>query len=480
MEKKRFELDETNEKVRQAIKELAYNLKIVKLEAGELQLTDLTNKNCFIKAYGDRIRYCNSWKKFLIWNGTCWEADNDGFVENTVLEFIPRMYRGELFMNDLQMKVELEKHIIRSESYPRIQYLINLLKMAGEIKVKDSQFDLDKHLFNAEKKTVNLSTGETYDPKQEDLITKKSLFIYDKDAKCPTWEMFLMQIFHNDLELIHFVQKAMGYSLSGDISEQCMFILWGTGANGKSTFLNVLQNLFGDYATSTRTETFMKKTSEQSNDLARLRNTRLVIASEAEENKPMSESLIKQITGGDRITARFLYGEFFEFLPTFKIFMATNHKPKISGGDNGIWRRIKLIPFTVIIPEEKRDRNLTEKLMAENSGILNWLLEGYRMWEKEGLKEPEAIRAANEEYRFDMDSVGSFVAECLEFDASQKERLLNGDLYNIYTKWCEKNNETVMSHRKLTSKMREKNYQQLASNGNRWWLGLSIKKEWRA
>lgn len=480
MEKKLYELDETNEKVKLAIKELAYNLKILKLESGELQLTDLTNKNCFIKAYGDRIRYCNSWKKFLIWNGTCWEADNDGFVENTVLEFIPRMYRGELFMNDHQMKVELEKHIIRSESYPRIQYLINLLKMAGEIKVKDSQFDLDKRLFNTEKKTVNLSTGETYEPKQEDLITKKSLFIYEKDSKCPTWEMFLMQIFHNDLELIRFVQKAMGYSLSGDISEQCMFILWGTGANGKSTFLNVLQNLFGDYATSTRTETFMKKTSEQSNDLARLRNTRLVIASEAEENKPMSESLIKQITGGDRITARFLYGEFFEFLPTFKIFMATNHKPKISGGDNGIWRRIKLIPFTVIIPEEKRDRNLTEKLMAENSGILNWLLEGYRMWEKEGLKEPEAIRAANEEYRFDMDSVGSFVAECLDFDASQKERLLNGDLYNIYTKWCERNNETVMSHRKLTSKMREKNYQQLASNGNRWWLGLSIKKEWRA
>lgn len=480
MEKKLNELDETNEKVKLAIKELAYNLKILKLESGELQLTDLTNKNCFIKAYGDRIRYCNSWKKFLIWNGTCWEADNDGFVENTVLEFIPRMYRGELFMNDHQMKVELEKHIIRSESYPRIQYLINLLKMAGEIKVKDSQFDLDKHLFNAEKKTVNLSTGETYEPKQEDFITKKSLFIYEKDSKCPTWELFLMQIFHNDLELIRFVQKAMGYSLSGDISEQCMFILWGTGANGKSTFLNVMQNLFGDYATSTRTETFMKKTSEQSNDLARLRNTRLVIASEAEENKPMSESLIKQITGGDRITARFLYGEFFEFLPTFKIFMATNHKPKISGGDNGIWRRIKLIPFTVIIPEEKRDRNLTEKLMAENSGILNWLLEGYRMWEKEGLKEPEAIRAANEEYRFDMDSVGSFVAECLDFDASQKERLLNGDLYNIYTKWCERNNETVMSHRKLTSKMREKNYQQLASNGNRWWLGLSIKKEWRA
>lgn len=480
MERNLFENDETNVKLRHVLEELARDLRIPKLEAGELQFTDLTNKNCFIKVYGNKIRYCHSWKKFFIWNGTCWEADNDGFVEKTVLEFIPRLYRGELFMDDRRMQMEFEKHIIRSESYPRIQYLINLLKMAGEIKVKDSQFDQDKYLLNAEEKTVNLKTGETYEPKPEDLITKKSLFVYDKDAKCPTWDMFLMQIFHNDLELIRFVQKAMGYSLSGDMSEQCMFILWGTGANGKSTFLNVLQNLFGDYATSTRTETFMKKTSEQSNDLARLRNTRLVIASEAEENKPMSESLIKQITGGDRITARFLYGEFFEFIPTFKIFMATNHKPKISGGDNGIWRRIKLIPFTVIIPEEKRDRNLTDKLMAENSGILNWLLEGYRLWEKEGLKEPEAIRTANEEYRFDMDSVGSFVAECLNIDASQKERLLNGDLYNTYTKWCERNNESVMSHRKLSSKMREKNYQQLASNGSRWWLGLSIKEEWRA
>lgn len=332
MEKKLFELDETNEKVRQAIKDFAYALWIPKLEEGKLQLTDLTNKNCFLSAYGDKIRYCNGWKKFLIWNGTCWEADNDGFVEKTVLEFIPRMYRGELYMNDHQIQIELEKHIMKIESYQRILSLINLLKMAGEIKVKDSQFDQDKYFFNAEKKTVNLRTGESYEPKQEDLITKKSLFVYDKEAKCPSWDMFLMQIFHNDYELIRFVQKAMGYSLSGNTSEQCMFILWGTGANGKSTFLNVLQNLFGDYATSTRTETFMKKASEQSNDLARLRNTRLVIASEAEENKPMSESLIKQITGGDRITARFLYWEYFEFIPTFKIFMATNHKPKISGG----------------------------------------------------------------------------------------------------------------------------------------------------
>ncbi|MBC6714265.1 phage/plasmid primase, P4 family [Treponema sp. Marseille-Q3903] len=206
----------------------------------------------------------------------------------------------------------------------------------------------------------------------------------------------------------------MGYALSGDVSEQCLFILWGTGANGKSTFLNVLQYLFGDYACSTMIETFMKKNSEQSNDLARLKGARLVTTSEIELGKQMSESLIKTVTGEDDLTARFLYGEYFSFKPTFKIFMATNHKPKIRGADNGIWRRIKMIPFTVTIPPEQRDKKLTEKLIAENSGILNWLIQGYAMWRKEGLgEEPKAVREANNEYRMDMDVVGTFVDSVL-------------------------------------------------------------------
>lgn len=237
----------------------------------------------------------------------------------------------------------------------------------------------------------------------------------------------------------------MGYSLSGNVSEQCLFILWGTGANGKSTFLNTLQELFGDYSTTTGTETFMKKTSEQSNDIARLRGMRLVTTSEAEQGKPLSESLIKQITGGDALTARFLYGEYFSFNPTFKIFMATNHKPRIKGADNGIWRRIKLIPFNVTIPQEQRDKDLPNKLLAENSGIFNWLLRGYDMWKKEGLLEPEAIKNANEEYRFDMDSISNFISEALLVDASNKWRLATKELYECYCLWCNRNNERVLS-----------------------------------
>lgn len=288
-----------------------------------------------------------------------------------------------------------------------------------------------------------------------------------------------MQIFNNDLELIRFVQKAMGYAMSGDVSEQCLFILWGTGANGKSTFLNVLSQLFGDYGCSTGIETFTKKNKEQSNDLARLKGARLVTTSEIEQGSPMSESLIKSVTGEDALTARFLYGEYFSFKPTFKIFMATNHKPKIRGADNGIWRRIKMIPFTVTIPPEQRDKKLTEKLIAENSGILNWLIQGYAMWKKEGLEEPEAVRQTNEEYRMDMDAVGTFVNDCLEIDASLKWRLHTKLLYETYVKWCNKNNERVMSQKWLGLRMSEKGFKRMATNGQRVWLGLVIRNEWR-
>ena len=224
----------------------------------------------------------------------------------------------------------------------------------------------------------------------------------------------------------------------------------------------------------------MKKSSEHSNDIARLKGLRLVTTSEVEQGKPLSESLIKQITGEDELTARFLYGEYFSFRPTFKIFMATNHKPRIRGADNGIWRRIKMIPFTVTIPQEQRDKNLTEKLIAENSGILNWLLAGYVMWKKEGLSmEPAAIRDANEEYRMDMDSVGTFVKECLDIDASLKWRLNNTLLYNTYIKWCAKNNERLQSQKWLTQRMVEKGFKRMLSNGERVWLGLVLKDNWR-
>ena len=468
------------EQERKAVIELTRDLKANKFVDGKIQFTDITNTSYFLKAYGNDVRYCITWKKFLFWNGTCWDIDNRGRVEERCVKFIHQMYRGLRYITDTKMRIDFEAHLLRSESYRRIQSMVGMLKMSEEIKVEDWELDKDNYLFNVEGLTLNLKTAKAKAPDFLNLITKKSRFKFEKDADCPTWKLFLQQIFNSDMELIRFIQKAVGYALSGDVSEQCLFILWGTGANGKSTFLNVLQHLFGDYACSTMIETFMKKSSEKSNDLARLKGARLVTTSEIEQGQPLSESLIKIVTGEDELTARFLYGEYFSFKPTFKIFMATNHKPKIRGADNGIWRRIKMIPFTVTIPPEQRYKKLTEKLIAENSGILNWLIKGYAMWAKEGLTdEPAAITEANQEYRFDMDSVGTFVMECFSIDASMKWKLNNTVLYNTYLKWCSKNNERAVSQKSLTIRMQEKGFKRCVSNSQRFWLGLVLRDEWR-
>ena len=470
---------EISDKEHLAIEELSRDLRANKFVTGEMQFTDVTNCDYFLKAYGDIIRYCITWNKFLFWNGTNWDIDTRGRVAERCKKFVHKMYRGMRYITDRQLEAAFEKHLIKSESFRRIQALEGLLKISEEIKVEDFELDRDNYLFNVEGWTLNLKNGRSKVPNAKDLITKKSRFIYEKDADCPVWKMFLMQIFNKDLQLIRFIQKAMGYALIGDVSEQCLFILWGTGANGKSTFLNVMLELFGDYALSTGIETFMKKNSEQSNDIARLKGMRLVTTSEIEQGRQISESLIKMVTGEDALTARFLYGEYFSFKPTFKIFMATNHKPKIRGADNGIWRRIKMIPFTVTIPPEQRDKNLTEKLIAENSGILNWLLKGYAMWKKEGLEEPPAVREANEEYRMDMDSVGTFVTDCLELDASLQWRLPTNMLYQTYIKWCNKNNERVMSQKWLGMRMSEKGFKRVITNGQRLWCGLAVKMQWK-
>lgn len=464
--------------VMQAIKELSADLKSNKYESGELQFTDVTNSNYFIKAYGNRLRYCKLWNKFLIWNGSCWEIDNNGTVEEWVLDFIHCMYRGIRVIKDPRLAAAFEKHLIRSESYRKLQSLIGICQMSKEIKVSDTQLDTHHYIFNTKNCSMNLLRGKEKECDIKDLSTKCSSFIYDKDALCPNWDKFLCQIFNNDMDLIHFIQKAVGYALTGDISEQCLFILWGTGANGKSTFLNVLQELFGDYACSAATDTFMHKHYEQSNDIARLRGMRLVTTSEVEQGKALSESLIKQITGEDVLTARFLYGEYFSFKPTFKIFMATNHKPRITGCDEGIWRRIKLIPFTVTISKADRDKDLTKKLIAENSGIFNWVLKGYNMWKKEGLNEPQAVVNANAEFRFDMDSVGSFVKDVIVSQEDINIKLSNKALYDAYVKWCKQNNEYCRSQKGLALRLQEKGFMRGVSGGIRFWAGMSINPDW--
>ena len=449
-------------------------LKINQLEQGLVQLTDTTNAYKLLVQFGKDIRYNALWKKWIVWNGKRWELDEGYQIHDKGLRMIRAIYRELWQTADLRERLEIEKHAMQSESARRRKAVIEVASWIPELNVKTDDLDTDHFLLNVRNGTVDLRTGELKGQKQEDLITRMADVDFDPKADCPAWKKFIMEIMNFNPDLIKFLQTAVGWAITGDTSEQTMFILFGTGANGKSTFLNTIMNLLGDYAIATPTETFMRKTSDQiTNDIARLRGTRFVTTTEAEHGKRISEPLIKQITGNDRMTARFLYGEYFNFVPTFKIFMATNHKPVIKGTDHGIWRRIKLIPFITRIEEEKQDKHLEKKLMEERSGILNWLLQGTMRWFNEGLKAPSVITRATDEYRAEMDIIGNFIKECCVQIAGVEIKAR--EFFKCYQDWCNENNEHAVSERMLGLRLKDMGFGQKRSNDGRYWQGIHLK-----
>ncbi len=302
---------------------------------------------------------------------------------------------------------------------------------------------------------MDLRTGELRPHDREDLITKLAPVSYDSEAKCETWRAFLDKIMDGNTDLIEYLKRAVGYSLTGDTTEQCLFILHGSGANGKSTFVETIHTLLGDYAQKTETRSFMQQKNEGvRNDLARLKGVRFASAVEIMQGQRLNEALIKEATGGDRITARFLFKEYFEFRPEFKLFLACNHKPEIRGTDEGIWRRVKLVPFEVTIPPEQRDKRLLEKLETELPGILNWAMEGCQEWRRNGLQDPEEITAATASYRQEMDLLALFIDECCQLD--EDGEVPTGKLFDAYEEWCKKNGEQPVKKRTFGTMMKER------------------------
>lgn len=295
------------------------------------------------------------------------------------------------------------------------------------------------------------------------------------DFACPTWLSFLHKVTDGNAGLKLFLQRAVGYSLSGDTSEQCLFFLYGQGANGKSTFVNTIRKLLNDYARQANPETFMVKdrSGGATPELARLRGARLVVTTEVEDGQRFAESLIKQITGGDLITTRHLYNEEFEYLPQFKVWIAANHKPDIRGQDHAMWRRIHLIPFIVTIPEGERDKFLPQKLEAELPGILAWAVDGFRMWQQLGLQPPDEVRVATEEYRQDMDHVGQWIADRCE--TGPDKQATAAALFLSYDVWREATRAPRLTQNKLGRELGRRGYVK-TSQPERGWRGLSPAK----
>jgi putative DNA primase/helicase len=452
----------------------AIYLRINQLKKGLIQFTDATNAARLLREHGRDIRYNAAWKKWVVWNDTYWQMDDGALIHEKGLEMVRNIYDELLKTDDYRDRIEIEKYAMLSESVRRREAFVRAASWIKALNITSDDLDRDPWLLNVNNGTINVITGAFREHRQEDMITKIARVEYDPMADCPAWKQFIREIMDYKADIITFVQTVAGWAITGDTSEQTMFILFGSGANGKSTFLNTIMNLLGDYAIATPTETFMKRNSDQiTNDIARLRGTRFVTTTEAEQGRRLSEPLIKQITGNDRMTARFLYGEFFNFMPTFKIFMATNHKPVIKGTDYGIWRRIKLIPFTTRIPEEKQDKHLEEKLRAEASGILNWLLAGATRWRREGLKTPTAILNATDEYRGEMDVIGNFLKECCIQSAGVSIRVR--ELFKAYQEWCDENNEHASSERFFSLRLKEMGYERIRTADARYWNGLVLR-----
>ncbi len=415
--------------------------------------TDLGNAERLIDRHGEDLKYVHAWGGYLLYDGQRWAADQCGAVKFKAAETVRNIYHEAGDALDKEERKALASHAKKSESQSRIEAMLSLAEHM--IAVKPGGLDLNPWLLNVENGTVDLCTGELHLHQRDDLITKLAPVEYDPDATAPNFEAFLEQVLPSE-DLRRFVQRAIGYSLTGDVSEQVLLFMYGAGANGKSTLINVMLAMLGEYGMQAAPELLTAKPGTHPTELADLQGARLAASVEVEDGRRLAESLVKQLTGGDRIKARFMRQDFFEFEPTHKVVLAANHKPTIRGTDHAIWRRIKLVPFEVTIPKAEQDPHLFEKLRAELPGILAWAVRGCLDWQQNGLGEPEEVRAATAEYRAEMDVIAAFLDErCV---VHERATTTAQALYDAYTTWCDEYREKPEKQRSFGLRLTERGF----------------------
>lgn len=440
---------------------------------------DMGNAQRFVDLFGERVRYCYTEKKWYYYNGVKWCVDNVGTVQKMADKSVEAMKaEAKLYVeadeqNGSDMAKAFEKHMKLSRSNKSKKAMLS--EAEHHIPVLPAQMDKYRMALNTPSGIINLKNGEVREHSNEYYFTKATSVECADTADCPLWQKFLDDIFAGDKELIRYIQKAVGYSLTGSTAEQCAFFLYGTGRNGKSTFIDIIRAVLGDYAANIQPETIMVRSSQSgavNSDIARLKGARLVTSVEPNEGVRINEGLLKQLTGDDTVTARKLYSEEFEFKPEFKLWMATNHKPVIRGTDTGIWRRIHMIPFEVQIPEDKVDKNLVSKLKKELPAIFKWCVDGCLLWQKEGLKMPSAVLEMVREYRREMDVISAFIEDKCEIGGSVQA----STLYMAYVNWTDANNEYRMSNTKFGTEI-AKRFEKVKGLKCNYYNGISLANE---
>ncbi|MBK9497223.1 MAG: bifunctional DNA primase/polymerase [Xanthomonadales bacterium] len=432
----------------------------------KIYLTDMGNGRRFALRFSDQFKY-NKALGWLNWNGSKWERNAEPQVMNAARHTVNAIFEEARDAHNPDDAKLASKWAVSSQSRGRLDALIYLASTEPSIHTPPEMFDIDPLLLNCKNGTVDLRTGAYYTHDSSRLLSKEVNTPYDVDATCPKWVDFLNRIMDGNTSLIKFIQRAVGYSLTGSTAEQCFFLNYGTGANGKSVFLETMRGLLNDYASAAEFSTFLATQNESiRNDIASLAGARFVSSSESGADKRLSEPIIKALTGGDTIAARFLFKEYFEFKPQFKVWMATNHKPVIKDTDHAIWRRVRLVPFNVTIPEKDRNPNLIAELRAEYSGILTWAVQGCLEWQRDGLGAPVEVVDATNAYRNEQDTFGAFIG--LNCVVSESAAYSASKLHKLY---CEVTGEKVTA-REFNGMMTEHGFKQVHSRTGNVWQGI--------
>ena len=440
-------------------------------------LTDYGNAQRLVANFGKDIRYSYQWNRWLVWDGARWKVDETGEIIRKAKLTIRMIYGEAAREPDSEIRKALSNHARKSEAGTRISEMIRLTQSEPGIAIITDQLDSNSWLFNIENGTINLKTGVRGVHQREDLITKLAPVTWDRDAKCPRWLRFMLQIMKKNKKMVRFIQRSIGYGLTGNVSEQCLFFLYGTGANGKSVLLNLISTMMGDYAKQAESELLVSKKHEaHPTGIADLFGARFVSSTEVGDGKRMNETLVKQLTGDDKVKARFMHQNFFEFYSTYKIFLAANHKPTIRGTDYAIWRRLKLVPFEVTFDINSRNKNLTSELKTEMPGILSWAVQGCLEWQRDGLGDPPEITQAGAKYRQEMDVIGTFISDCcITIDNAMVSA---SSVYKSYTSWCMDNGERALSQRRFGGSLTERGFQRYRGGQGRWqWSGIGLVTE---
>ena len=426
------------------------------------------------------IRFCPQFKSWYIWNGQIWGIDDCNRIMILATEAVKGIYKEAQCAGSDERRISLMKWGLRSESYNRRQYMVKSAEPYAA--VRRDAWDARDNLFNCRNGTLDLEILEMREHRRDDMLTKMAGVEYQPDAECPLWQDHLDLVFSGDEEVIRSFREMCGYSLLADNPEQVMFILHGSGKNGKSKTLSVISSIMGDYARNIAPESLTAKRGDSPrSDIARLTGCRLVTSSEGEEGSKLGESWIKQLTGGDPVTVRYLYQPEFEDRPGYKIWLATNHKPSIRGTDEAIWRRIWLLPFEVTIPEDKRDQKIGERFLEEAPGIFNWMIEGLRSYHENGdrLNKPAKVVNATSDYRMESDTIKEFLDTNCRKDPS--EQIARGTLYGVYKNWCTDNDDSPLSPRKFANGLRERGIVDGSPrNGTRYWKGIRFREHYEA